>query len=513
MKRIAILLIFYGLAATACNNEPPPPPTNTPVFTQSLPELWTATPTITATATVTFTPTPTPQPTSTPLPTQTAFPSPEVALAEDGPWLIGTTGQEYVAMNPDGSGLTALPYGTGVWNEKGWLAARVSSNFNSPYDASIEIIRLPALEPIKSIPLFSAELADEIRQNSNWNIDDARDVHQAVLTDLPTMIWSPDGRYLAFVGAIDGPSADLYVYDTLRDRVTRLTKSENHPVIMGWSPNNRSIVHMEAINFRTDAGGAATSFGVIAVWSAQSSGSRARELYQVDDGAQLLQGWRSSSEFLVRSNLAGSAPSRLRVVNSTSGRVTDLYQQTVPKLDVNPKTGAIVFLGEPVQNSSAVFVVPARSVTPIEIEGVPWRSPGQVAWSVESGVFYVAFPRGTLAISPSGEIVDQFEGECIPLASPNGEWLLAGRWDCPSGSITNSGLRLYSENGAFVGDYITDEIAMPLWNPESDGVYFNSRLPRNGDYFADLRFIAFPEGDVKIVHSTAGASFFAWVQP
>ena len=513
MKRISVLLIFYVLAATACGDETPPPPTNTPVFTQSLPELWTATPTITPTVTATSTPTPTPTPTITPLPTQTAFPSPEAPLAEDGPWLIGTTGQEYVAMNPDGTGLTALPYRTGVWNADGWLASRVMLNLNSPYDASIEIIHLPALEPIKSIALFSPELADEIRQNSAWNIDDARDVHQAVLTDLPTMIWSPDGRYLAFVGAIDGPSADLYAYDTVRDRVIRLTKGENHPVIMDWSPNNRSIVHMEAINFRTGAGGAATSFGVIAVWSAQSSGSSARELYQVDDGRQLLQGWRSSSEFLVRSNLEGSQPSRLRVVNTTSARVTDLYQQTVPKLDVNPRTGALVFLGEPVQNSSAVFIVPARSVTPIQIEGVPWQLPSQVAWSNESGVFYVAFPRGVLAINPSGEIVDQFDDECIPLASPNGEWLIAGRWNCSLGSLALPGLRLYSENGAFVGEYITENVPEPLWNPESTGVYFNGRLPREEDYFADLRFIAFPEGDIQIVHPTAGASFFAWVQP
>ena len=412
-------------------------------------------------------------------------------------------------MNPDGTGLTALPYGTGVWNDDGWLASRVMTDISS---SSIEIIRLPSLEPVKSIPLFSPELADEIRQDAAWNIDDARDVHQAVLTDLPTMMWSPDGRYLAFVGAIDGPSADLYVYDSLRDRIIQVTDGENHPVIMDWSPNSRSIIHMEAINFRTGRG-AASSFGVIAVWSAQSSGSAARELYQVDDGPQLLQGWRSSSEFLVRSNLDGTQPTRLRVVNITRARVTDLYEPTVPKLDVNPKTGAIVFLGEPVQNSSAVFLLPARSVTPVEVEDVPWKSPGQVAWSPEMGVFYVAFPRGTLAISTSGEILDQLEGECLPLASPDGEWLVTGTWGCAPGTLTITGLRLYSKNGAFVGDYITEDVPEPLWNPESTGVYFNARLPREEDYFADLRFIAFPEGDVKIVHSTAGASFFAWVQP
>lgn len=55
-------------------------------------------------------------------------------------------------------------------------------------------------------------------------------------------VWSPDGRYLAFLGAIEGPSSDVYVYDTATDRVQRLTSAaimqqiwSGHRIVCGSS--------------------------------------------------------------------------------------------------------------------------------------------------------------------------------------------------------------------------------------------------------------------------------------
>jgi Tol biopolymer transport system component len=59
---------------------------------------------------------------------------------------------------------------------------------------------------------------------------------------LDTLAWSPDGRHLAFTGALDGPSADVYLYDTTTDRVRRLTSDKAHELI--WLPDSSGLVYL-----------------------------------------------------------------------------------------------------------------------------------------------------------------------------------------------------------------------------------------------------------------------------
>ena len=83
-------------------------------------------------------------------------------------------------------------------------------------------------------------------------------------------VWSPDGQYLAFVGTIDGPSSDLYVYDTKTNEITRLTTGENQAVDPEWSPDGAWIVHGEM----------STHYYTEAVWAARPDGSEVKWLYQ-----------------------------------------------------------------------------------------------------------------------------------------------------------------------------------------------------------------------------------------
>ena len=61
--------------------------------------------------------------------------------------------------------------------------------------------------------------------------------------------WSPDGRYLAFVGSIEGPSSDLYLYDTLSGRIIRKTDGPNQALMPYWSPDGTGILHQSVIYF------------------------------------------------------------------------------------------------------------------------------------------------------------------------------------------------------------------------------------------------------------------------
>ena len=59
--------------------------------------------------------------------------------------------------------------------------------------------------------------------------------------------WQPgDGRLLAFIGASNGPTADLYLYDTQTREITQLTDGPSQAVLPVWSPDGQYILHLGA---------------------------------------------------------------------------------------------------------------------------------------------------------------------------------------------------------------------------------------------------------------------------
>ena len=104
-------------------------------------------------------------------------------------------------------------------------------------------------------------------------------------------VWSPDGRYLAFLGAIDGPSSDLYVFDTKTEKVYRLTTGVNQAAEPIWSPDSQWIVHEEIYDLRDDD-------GYSAYWASRPDGSENRWLYDPHGGQEILF-WADESRFYV----------------------------------------------------------------------------------------------------------------------------------------------------------------------------------------------------------------------
>ena len=64
--------------------------------------------------------------------------------------------------------------------------------------------------------------------------------------------WSPDGRYIAFSGAVGGIT-DLFLYDLETSETIQLTQDKYADLQPSWSPDGRTIA------FTSDRG-AATNF-------------------------------------------------------------------------------------------------------------------------------------------------------------------------------------------------------------------------------------------------------------
>jgi len=275
------------------------------------------------------------------------------SLDPDGPWLVGVGGEDRIAvLNTDGTGLTALEHEP-LWDpypdvrqgieasQLGWIAVRTSASAwpDPPTDISLELFHLPGVRPIKRIPLFSPELlarmdevgeylppyAPETVEGPNWQYDV---VYLTVLAERDPPLWSPDGRFLAFTGAIDGPSSDLYVYDTQTDQERRLTDGPNQAAILGWSPDSQWIIHSESSTYMIADGGEIGGFPADAVWAAAADGSEVRRLYG-PAGVEWVLGWISDTQFLVHRWSGYIFLHDLQVVDVRTGVFRNIYSGDV----------------------------------------------------------------------------------------------------------------------------------------------------------------------------------------
>ncbi|HKZ24582.1 MAG TPA: hypothetical protein VJ398_02195, partial [Acidimicrobiia bacterium] len=81
------------------------------------------------------------------------------------------------------------------------------------------------------------------------------------IVDVSSMAWSPDGRQLAFMGLMEGPTADLYLYSLEDGQIRWLSSGPAHAIRPSWSPDGDYIVHHGVLGMGTGAG-----FSVTGAW-------------------------------------------------------------------------------------------------------------------------------------------------------------------------------------------------------------------------------------------------------
>lgn len=226
-------------------------------------------------------------------------------------------------------------------------------------------------------------------------------------------VWSPDGRYLAFLGAIEGPSSDLYVFDTADQTTTRLTSGENQAVFPEWSPDGEWIIHGEMF----DGYG---SDGYKSVWAARPDGSEVKWLFDPRGWSHTI-GWVNGNTFYSSDHrVIGEVALRLTKIDS--GEVITIFELSGlmgPVMEhnmfFNPESGALVYIiylgkGETEFVNSGVYLSTPSAPLPrllVSIDTVPY--PLVNTWEQELGAFIVInFCDGNedlyYAVSPQGEV-------------------------------------------------------------------------------------------------------------
>ena len=189
------------------------------------------------------------------------------------------------------------------------------------YHYQLEVFDLGDLNVVRRIPLFCEEIRDALEEQGReaWY---PSTVYRLV-TDPQMLKWSPDGRYLAFVSALDAQSTDVCVYDLEHDSVQCLTDGHYLTIVMSWSPDSRWIVYGEVANYPYEPFYA----DVVdeAVWTVSTMGNGARELYPSPPRQENILGWTSVSTFVAETWVFEGPSRRLHEVNVETANTRQLY--------------------------------------------------------------------------------------------------------------------------------------------------------------------------------------------
>ena len=320
---------------------------------------------------------------------------PDKPLSDDGPWWIFSDPEGLFAINPDGSGLTQFYYGpiNSPWsrqilvsNSGGHLAYLIGES----YDATLKITHFPWRTLVTEKPLLSF--------NSDLDMDAMR-----AIVEFQSMAFSPDGRFLAFMGAIDGPTSDLYLFSLETFETIQLTDGPSQAYQPVWSPDGKYIVHTGVSTFGTGAGSSLTG-----IWAYVVENADAISLYDPSgSGSEKIIGWVDNQTFVVHSWDMSCGAHNLRTFNIETKESTTLWAESFRSIAFD-QSSAVALLssndGECSPDGGAgIYIVPADGNAPYRI--VEDTGP-QVIWSQDVNLFLVSGEFGPMAVDSRGQFID-----------------------------------------------------------------------------------------------------------
>jgi hypothetical protein len=360
-----------------------------------------------------------------------------------GPWLAFVTDQGVWASNADGSGLTLLVSG-GV-TLPGGLARAVSpggayiayittsdpkggsENLTLSVDLTLNLVHLPDGAITEVTPLNTDETRPSPQDAPG---DPSVEAYRAVL-DEESMAWSPDGSRLAFMGLIDGPSSDLYVYSLADQSIKRLTSGSGQGYQPSWSPDGRWIVHAAAESFGTGAGASIAS-----VWAAAADGSAIKLLYEpTSSGDERFISWLGGDTLIVRSWEPGCGAYDLRALDITTGEARQIaaYLNEIDGVAINPRDGLILYsLADTVAQCQHVD---AYGLFLSDLSGAVRQVYSGNAYQVidapQSGRFFARTDTSVVSVDYDGKVAEtSAPGAMLPIVSPDGtQWVFTSNYE------------------------------------------------------------------------------------
>lgn len=265
------------------------------------------------------------------------------------------------------------------------------------------------------------------------------------IRDYDSVAWQPgEGRLLAFIGAIDGPTADLYTYDTQTKTITQLTSGSSQAILPTWSPDGQYILNY-SVSWVPPFGGAIGRANQLdGVWAVHISDGKIIALPKPKGILPHFVGWQDDSHYITYDSDEACDSTNLRSVDVASGEATSLMDFSFYSfITRSPENGALLFSGAPGCPNSVgegTFLLLPGQINPIKLlDKRAW----EIDWMPESKLFF-AYPEALIssdgntrydppvydksfhaAVSVDGyqawEVIENYQGR-VMVKIPGGEW-------------------------------------------------------------------------------------------
>ena len=382
----------------------------------------------------------------------------QIPLSPTGSWLAFTADNYLFAVNKDGTGLTSLAPELSVMMFNRQPSSNTITAITSSEESqslAITFIELPSKNIIHEIPLLSFYADGKIKLDIGST---------GALGGIQGGIqWSPNGEYLAFMGAIENSQSSLYVYDSKLQVVKKLSENQYQAANPTWSPDGKWIIFEDVSDF--------LGWQTESVWATSVDDGKTKLLYKADQTEQRILGWVGHDNFVVTDH-SMDGNRNIRMVNVVTGKINDLYSGYFTLAAVS-KNGTVIFLptsGAPGAGSTleSGFYLISPNTTSLKLIHKLHETENVVSldiiWDSSNELFITGFrcdnePEKAVAFDITGKEV------CVTNLksnfSPNGDWYII---------IENGQLNIYKSDGNKLGE-INENGRSIVWDPSSDGFF------------------------------------------
>jgi hypothetical protein len=438
------------------------------------------------------------------LPTDTSVPptyTPEpTSLNFSGPYILFKGQSGIWITNPDGSFPTLVSEKVVQGDLRPSLSVanrQIAMVTQNDQGLDLMIVNIPGGEVETIAHLISITRDFEI----NYPFSEKAFATYAI-RDYPDVAWQPgNGRLLAFTGAINGPTSDLYTYDTQTHEIKQLTSGLSQSISPIWSPDGAYILNF-GVSWVPPFGGAIGSANRLdGVWAVRVSDGKLIALAKPKGNLPHFVGWLDAEHYITYDSDDKCDSTNLRSVNVVNGEEKSIMSYNFYNyIAQSPENGALLFSSAPGCSTSlgeGVFILLPGQTTPGKLLD-------KRAWGIEwlpEGKVFEAYPEALLssdgitrydppvydksfepAVSREGyqawEVIENYQGRVV-VRVPGGEWqtILDGLvdqliWDPAEGKTLLIVLRDGSLYAASFPDFIPrlmanlgDNVNQAFWLP------------------------------------------------